>query len=114
MNATMKLTATGTIKVEGYSVRRTTEGDWHVSRFETSIGYVDSLAEVDSLIARHKEKVRARLEMAQRKAEERKVADIALKTGLSENMVRAHNITGEGDPAPCLTLRTHPSWIGEG
>lgn len=68
----MKLTQTGTIKVDGYSVRRTKEGDWHVSRFETSLGYVDSLDEVDGLIARHKEKVRARLAMAQRKAEERK------------------------------------------
>jgi hypothetical protein len=67
-----------------------------VSRLGTSIGYANSLEEVDGLIAGHLERVRARLARAQRKAEDRKVESIALETGLSENMVRAHNITGEG------------------
>jgi hypothetical protein len=83
----MKLTQNGTIKIGGYNARRTVEGDWHVSRFETSLGYVDSLDEVEGLIERHKEKVRARLARAQEKAgrtKAEKVRELALITAATK------------------------------
>jgi hypothetical protein len=92
-NETMNMTATGAVKVNGYLARRTDDGDWQVSRLGTSIGYVDSLDEVEGLIAGHLERVRARLSLVQRKAQERKEEAFANTTGFSVEMIRAHNIT---------------------
>lgn len=68
----MKLTTSGTIKVDGHLVRFTDDGQWMVSRNETIIGYVDSLAEVSPLIETHLGNVRAKLADVERRAAERK------------------------------------------
>lgn len=61
----MQLRETGTIRHEGHNIRLTADSKWMVSKHEKVIGYVDTLAEVDSLIQRHLEKVRTRLRLAQ-------------------------------------------------
>lgn len=71
----MQLNNGGNIKVDGHLVRRTGDGQWMVSRMETVLGYVDTLDEVAGLIERHRERVRSRLAMAQRKADERKAEE---------------------------------------
>lgn len=111
----MKLTQSGTIKVDGYSARRTDEGDWHVSRFETSLGYVDSVDEIQGLITRHKEKVRARLAMAQEKAgrsKAEKVHELALitaatKRGTTETCVDCNRIATHIVDVPWTNLNTN-------
>ena len=92
-NRTMEMTATGAVKINGHLVRRTDDGDWQVSRLGTSIGYVDTLEEADGLIARHLERVRARLALVQRKAGERRaeeIRELALVTGATK---RGHTLT---------------------
>lgn len=68
----MQLTNSGAIKINGHLARFTDDGKWMVSRFDTVLGYVDQLTEVAPLIEQHREQVRARLALVQRKAEERK------------------------------------------
>ena len=67
----MQLTRSGTVKIDGHNARFTNEGKWLVSRHETFIGEVDTLEEVSGLIARHLERVRARLARAQERHRER-------------------------------------------
>ena len=67
----MKLTTSGTIKIDGHLVRFTDDGQWMVSRNETVIGYADSLAEVETLIATHRDRVRAKLADVERRAADR-------------------------------------------
>jgi hypothetical protein len=47
----MRLTSYGTIKVREYDVRHTNGGQWYVSREGRDVGYADTLADVDALIA---------------------------------------------------------------
>jgi hypothetical protein len=61
----MQLRASGTIKHAGHNIRFTADAKWMVSKNEKVIGYVDTLGEVDGLISRQLEKVRARLRLAQ-------------------------------------------------
>ena len=93
----MQLTNTGAIRIESHLARFTDDGKWMVSRLGTILGYVDSLAEVAPLIEKHRERVRARLAFVQRKAEERKQEALAHTSGLSIEMIRAHNITEVDD-----------------
>ena len=71
----MQLTTTGAIRIDGHLARFTDDGKWMVSRCDTVLGYVDSLAEVSPLIEKQRERVRARLALVQRKADERKAEE---------------------------------------
>lgn len=68
----MELTPHGTIMVDGCTVRNTKEGQWMVSRSGIHIGYVDTLAEVPSLIERQRVAVRERLARIEAEAEARR------------------------------------------
>lgn len=61
----MQLRESGSIRHEGHNIRFTADSKWMVSRNEKVLGYVDTLGEVDALISRHLDKVRARLRRAQ-------------------------------------------------
>jgi len=62
----------GTVKIDGYLVCFTADGQWVISRLDQVLGYVDSLAEATTMIETHHTRIRARLALAQRKANERK------------------------------------------
>jgi hypothetical protein len=68
----MELSNTGSVVVQGFNARFTAEGKWLVSRLGRTIGSVDSLEEVEPLIDRYRERVRARLVDAQRENQRRK------------------------------------------
>jgi len=57
----MQLSTTGSVIVDGFHATFTAEGKWLVSRRGKSIGSVDMLDEVPTLITRHRERVRERL-----------------------------------------------------
>ncbi len=73
----MELTITGAIKIDGHLARFTDDGKWMVSRSGAVLGYVDTSDEIVPLIEKNREKVRARLALVQRKAEERKAEEEA-------------------------------------
>lgn len=68
----MQLTEHGTVTINGYLARFTIGDGWMVSRCGKVLGYVDSLAEVEELIAKNLERVRSHLAMVTRQAIERK------------------------------------------
>lgn len=72
---TMQMLSGGSVDVDGYLARRTSEGRWLVSRKGAVVGYVDLLAEVSGLIDQHREKVRAHLADIARRMAERKARD---------------------------------------
>ena len=67
----MKLSTSGTIKIDGYNCLFTQEGQWSISRHGTPLGFVDTLGEVQTFITRNLESIRARLRRAQEEAAER-------------------------------------------
>lgn len=76
----MKLNASGTISgnLDGfsYNARLTEDGKWMVTRLQRIVGIVDTLAEIDGLIMKHRERVRARLAEIERRAGERRAAEV--------------------------------------
>lgn len=112
----MELTTTGAIRIDGHLARFTDDGKWMVSRHGTVLGYVDSVGEISPLIEKERERVRARLALVQRKAEERKAeekmpAEILAATkrkGFSPEMVKAHNIE-----APAMRTLTDAEFLSK-
>ena len=72
----MILKSGGTIVIDGCNVLRTAGDQWYVSRNGTMVGEVDTLGEVEGLIARRKEEVRARLLRLASEADAKAEADI--------------------------------------
>ncbi len=83
----MKLKHTGSIAVADCLVRFTDYGNWLVSCDGTVVGEVDTLAEVDGLIARRKEEVRERDRVArvaleaEAKREADEYTDLSMRLG---------------------------------
>jgi len=71
----MEISANGTMSttIDGadFRIKRTTEGQWFVSRLGMAIGYCDSLAEIPGMIKRKKEQARERLARLETEAKER-------------------------------------------
>jgi len=67
----MKMKESGTVNVNGYSCMFTQDGQWAISRHGTPIGYVATLSEVETYVARNLESIRARLQRAIEQAAER-------------------------------------------
>ncbi len=90
----MELKPGGTIVVDGCSVLRTAGDRWYVSRNGTMVGEVDTLDEVEGLITRRKEEVRARLVRlgaeAARKAEA-EATDLSMRLGEGMGIDPNHN-----------------------
>ncbi len=112
----MELTITGAIRIDGHLARFTDDGKWMVSRSGTVLGYVDTVDEIVPLIEKNRERVRARLALVQRKANERKAeqqmpAEILAATkreGFSPAMVKAHNIE-----APAMRTLTDAEFLSK-
>ena len=74
----MKLQNSGTITLNGHNIRRAADGTWVVSRKGITLGSVDLLMEVQPLIDAHLARVKARVVMSQRIADERAAEKAAL------------------------------------
>lgn len=83
----MQLTEHGTVRVNGHLARFTTGDGWMVSRYGKILGYVDTLAEVEALIAKNLERVRKHLAMVTQQAIDRK-ADAEAETAMIQNATK--------------------------
>lgn len=83
----MQLTEHGTVTINGYLARFTVGDGWMVSRCGKILGYVDTLAEVEGLIAKNLERVRAHLAMVTEQAIQRK-ADADAETAMIEGATK--------------------------
>lgn len=66
----MQLKSSGTINVNGYNCIFTQNGQWAISRHGVPVGFVDTLAEVETYVARNLENIRARIRRNQEQAAE--------------------------------------------
>ena len=67
----MNMSISGSVKIDGHNCIFTQDGQWAISRLGVILGYVDTLAEIETFIAANLEEVRARLRRAQDEAAKR-------------------------------------------
>lgn len=68
----MQLKPSGTIKMGEYLARFTTSGEWSITRHGKFIGSAPTLGEIDTVIDANLVVVRARLRLAQDRAQSQK------------------------------------------